>query len=416
MFKAPFEILLGFRYTRAKRRNGFISFISLSSILGIALGVMALITVMSIMNGFQVELRERILGMTSHMTLSEQNDRLGDWQSLYNVTKRLPNVEGAAPNVLGQGMLTNGDKVNAVLVRGILPELEGEVADVESKMVVGSLNNLKPRSYEVILGAELAHSLGVSIGDKVMLVAPQGKITPMGIVPRLKRFTVSGIFEVGMFEYDSGLALIHIEDAQKVFKLKNKVSALQLRLTDMFDVQTVRRSIANVTEDPLYMRDWTQQHANFFKAIEMEKKMMFIVLTLIIMVAVFNIVSTMVMVVTDKQKDIAVMRTIGASPLSIQGIFIIQGLIIGISGAVIGLISGVLVSVNIDVIVPFIESVFGFQFFPADIYYISQVPSKLVWSDVWLVSSVAFFLTLFATLYPAWRASKIQPAEALRYE
>lgn len=416
MFKAPFEILLGFRYTRAKRRNGFISFISLSSILGIALGVMALITVMSIMNGFQVELRERILGMTSHMTLSEQNDRLGDWQSLYNVTKKLPNVEGAAPNVLGQGMLTNGDKVNAVLVRGILPELEGEVTDVESKMVVGSLNNLKPRSYEIILGAELAHSLGVSIGDKVMLVAPQGKVTPMGIVPRLKRFTVSGIFEVGMFEYDSGLALIHIEDAQKVFKLKNKVSALQLRLTDMFDVQTVRRSIANVTEAPLYMRDWTQQHANFFKAIEMEKKMMFIVLTLIIMVAVFNIVSTMVMVVTDKQKDIAVMRTIGASPLSIQGIFIIQGLIIGVSGAVIGLISGVLVSVNIDVIVPFIESVFGFQFFPADIYYISQVPSKLVWSDVWLVSSVAFFLTLFATLYPAWRASKIQPAEALRYE
>lgn len=412
----PFELLLGWRYTRAKRRNGFISFISLSSILGIALGVMALITVMSIMNGFQQELRERILGMTAHMTLSERDDRLTDWPALYELTKQLPHVTGAAPNVMGQGMLANGDRVNAVMVRGILPEYEGQVADIASKMAVGELRDLQERVYNIIIGAELAHKLGVSLGDKVMLVTPQGSVTPMGMVPRLKRFTVAGIFEVGMFEYDSGLALIHMADAQRVFKFKDQVSALQLQLDDMFAVQTVRQSLAQQTEQILYMRDWTQQHANFFKAIEMEKRMMFIVLALIIMVAAFNIVSTMVMVVVDKQKDIAVLRTLGATPMSIQVMFIIQGLIIGTIGALSGLVLGVLLSLNLETIVPWIESALGIQFFPADIYYISHVPSELHWDDVWWVAGVAFVLTLLATLYPAWRASRIQPAEALRYE
>lgn len=416
MMSLPFEIKLGFRYTRAKRRNGFISFISLSSILGIALGVMALITVMSIMNGFQQELRERILGMTAHMTLSEKGEQLNDWSSLYDMAKGLEHVTGAAPNVMGQGMLTFGDKVKGVMVRGVLPEFENEVTDIDSKMVVGQLSDLVAGEYQVILGSELAYSLGVSIGDKVMLVAPQGKVTPMGMMPRLKRFEVVGLFEVGMFEYDSGLAIVHMTDAQKVFKFHDAVSALQLRLDDMFVIPTVRKDIARNIEQVLYMRDWTQQHANFFKAIEMEKKMMFIVLALIIMVAAFNIVSTMVMVVTDKQKDIAVLRTIGASPFSIQAIFIIQGLIIGVFGALLGLVLGVLLSLNLETIVPAIESLLGVQFFPADIYYISQVPSELHWLDVAWVAGVAFVLTLLATLYPAWRASRTQPAEALRYE
>ncbi len=416
MFKLPFELLLGYRYTRAKRRNGFISFISLSSILGIALGVTALITIMSIMNGFQTELRDRILGMTAHMTLSEERDRLGDWQALYNKVRHLPRVEGAAPNIMEKGMLTKGDRVRGVLIRGVLPEYEVEVTDIKSKMILGSLDDLESSNFNIILGAELALSLGVTLGDQVTLLAPQGSISPMGIIPRIKRFTVSGVFRAGMFEYDSGLALIHIGDAQRVFKYRDKVSGLQLELTDMFDLVDVRQSIAEVTESTLFVRDWTQQHSNFFKAIEMEKRMMFIVLTLIIMVAAFNIVSTMIMVVTDKKKDIAVLRTIGASPLSIQIMFIIQGLIIGISGSLLGLAGGITLSLNIDVIVPFIESMLGITFFPPDVYYISVVPSELVWRDVWLVAAVAFVLTLLATLYPAYKASKTQPAEALRYE
>ena len=416
MFNIPYELMLGFRYTKARRRNGFISFISFSSMIGIALGVTALITVLSIMNGFQEELRERILGMTAHMTINEESDRLNDWESLYNQLINQPHIEGAAPNIMEQGMLTLGDKVKGVAVRGVLPEFEGQVADIESKMITGSLNLLEPKKYKVILGAELAVTLGVSIGDKVTLIAPQGSVSPVGVVPRIKRFTVAGIFEAGMHEYDSSLAIVHIADAQKVFKYKQEVSALQLKLDDMFNVGLVKHQLGGVVDKALYMRDWRQHHANFFRAIEMEKRMMFIVLTLIVMVAAFNIVSTMVMVVTDKQSDIAVLRTIGASPFSIQLIFIIQGMIIGVLGVLLGLAGGLSLALNIDVIVPFIENSLGFQFFPPDIYYISNVPSKLVWSDVYYIASIAFVLTLLATLYPARKAAKIQPAEALRYE
>ncbi|MDX1348138.1 MAG: lipoprotein-releasing ABC transporter permease subunit [Thiomicrorhabdus chilensis] len=416
MFKAPFELQLGLRYTKAKRRNGFISFISLSSMIGIALGAMALITVLSIMNGFQQELRDRILGMTAHMTLTERDERLYDWSTLYHEVKQNKEVLGAAPNIMEQGMLTSGDQVKGVAVRGILPEYEGQVADIDSKMIYGHLADLQPKAYSIILGSELAGSLGVSVGDKVTLIAPQGSFSPVGIVPRIKRFTVVGLFKAGMHEYDSGLAIIHIQDAQKVFKYRDAVGALQLKIRDMFDVYSVRQDLAQQIQQVFYVRDWTQQHANFFKAIEMEKRMMFIVLALIIMVAAFNIVSTMVMVVTDKQSDIAVLRTLGATPGSIQTMFIIQGLVIGLSGAFFGLLGGVALAMNIDVIIPFIENLLGFKFFPADVYYISEVPSKLVWSDVWYVTGLAFLLTLVATLYPARKASKIHPAEALRYE
>ncbi|MDA3808668.1 MAG: lipoprotein-releasing ABC transporter permease subunit [Thiomicrorhabdus sp.] len=416
MFKLPYEFLLGLRYTRAKRRNGFISFISLSSMLGIGLGVAALITILSIMNGFQEELRERILGMTAHMTISEEHNRLESWDSLYNDLINQPHVEGAAPNIMEQGMLTNGSLVKGAAIRGVLPEFEGQVADIDSKMLQGQLSDLEPQKYRIILGSELALDLGVSVGEKVTLIAPQGSISPVGIVPRIKRFTVVGLFEAGMHEYDSGLAIMHIEDAKKLFKYGDAVGALQIKLDDMFLVGEVKKDLAQVAQKTLYIRDWTQQHANFFRAIEMEKKMMFIVLALIIMVATFNVVSTMVMVVTDKQGDIAVLRTIGATPASIQMIFIIQGLVIGILGVLFGLIGGLSLALNIDVIVPFIESLLGIQFFPADVYYISNVPSKVEWTDVWYVTSIAFGLTLLATLYPARKASKVQPAEALRYE
>ncbi len=416
MFKLPYELFLGLRYTRAKRRNGFISFISFSSMIGIALGVTALITIMSIMNGFQEELRDRILGMTAHMTINESHDRLEDWNTLYHQVINQPHVTGAAPNIMEQGMLSHAGEVKGVAIRGVLPELENSVADIDSKMLAGQLSDLEARKYRIILGAELAASLGVDMGDKVTLIAPQGSISPVGIVPRIKRFTVVGIFQAGMHEYDSGLAIIHIEDAKKVFKYGHAVGALQLKLDDMFLVGRVKQQLANVAQKTLYLRDWTQQHANFFRAIEMEKRMMFIVLALIIMVATFNIVSTMVMVVTDKQGDIAVLRTIGASPASIQLVFIIQGLIIGALGSLLGLIGGLSLAFNIDVIIPFIETLLGIEFFPADVYYISRVPSKVEWSDVWSVTGLAFVLTLLATLYPARKAAKIQPAEALRYE
>ncbi|WP_019896285.1 lipoprotein-releasing ABC transporter permease subunit [Hydrogenovibrio halophilus] len=416
MFQLPYELLLGLRYTRAKRRNGFISFISFSSMIGIALGVTALIVVLSIMNGFQKELRDRILDMTPHMTLAEQGERLSDWPSLYAQVQTLPHVTGAAPNVSGQGMLSLNGRVKGVMVKGILPEFEPEVASLSEKMVTGDMDTLADRDYNMIIGMELANALGVSIGDKITLVAPQGSVSPLGMMPRLKRFTISGLFEVGMHEYDAGLAFVHMADAQRVFKLGEQVSALQLRLDDMFLVNRVRQSVGVNVPKTLYVRDWTQQHANFFRAIEMEKRMMFIVLALIIMVAAFNIVSTMVMVVTDKQKDIAVLRTLGASPNSISMIFMIQGLVIGVIGALLGVAGGVALSWNIDVIIPFIEGVFGFEFFPPDVYYISSIPSDLHWDDVYTVAGVAFVLTLLATLYPARRAAKTRPVEALRYD
>jgi len=417
VFKLHYEWLLGLRYIRAKRRNGFISFISMSSMVGIALGVMALITVMSIMNGFQHELRERILGMTAHMTMSDHINRLSQWENLYQQVKQHPRVIGAAPNIMEQGMLSQGDQVKGAMIRGIHPKYESEVSSIQSNMVQGSLVDLQPKQYGVILGADLASHLGVTVGDSVTLLAPQGSVSPVGVLPRIKRLTVVGIFEAGMYEYDSGMALMHIDDAATIFRYRDgDVSGLQLKINDLFRVHEVRLDFRVTFDDVYYIRDWTQQHANFFKAIQMEKRMMFIVLALIIMVAAFNIVSTMVMVVTDKQKDIAVLRTLGGSPLSIQAIFMIQGLVIGIIGALAGLVGGVLLSLNLDVIIPFIENLFGFQFFPADVYYISEVPSRLQWDDVWAVSGLAFILTLLATLYPAWRASRIQPAEALRYE
>jgi len=417
MNRLPFELQLGLRYTRAKRRNGFISFISFSSIAGIALGVMALIVVMSIMNGFQHELRERILSLTAHMEITGYQQRLYDWQAVAQQIKGVPHVVASAPVIEEQAMLAHGKVVKGVIIRGIDPNLEAGVSKLAQEMVQGDLSNLAKQRYGILLGRDLAAALGVTLGDKVTLIAPQASVSIVGVMPRFKRMTVAGIFSVGMYEYDAGLAVVNIADAAKIYRYpKDTVSALVLRLDDLFAVHHVRQVLSERLSETLYTVDWTQRHVNFFQAVQMEKRMMFIVLALIIMVAAFNIVSMMVMVVTDKQSDIAVLKTLGATPGQIQWIFIIQGLVIGLTGALIGVILGVVLALNLDVVVPFIEQLFGFQFFPPDVYYISEVPSRLAWSDVEAVALLAFVLTLLATLYPAWRAAHVQPAEALRYE
>lgn len=414
----PYELFVGFRYTRAKRKNHFISFISLTSMVGIALGVAALIIVLSVMNGFQAELRSRILGVASHIEITENGNQLSQWQALASQVGAQPNVQASAPYVMAQGMLSNGQAVQGALVRGVLPSEEDKVADLGKNMKTGQLGDLRAGAFNIILGADLAYALGVTVGEKVVLMAPQGQFTPTGVVPRIKQFKVVGLFQIGMYEYDAGLALIHIKDAAKLYRMGDNVSGLRLKIDNLFDAPTMTEQLGKqlAPQDAYYITDWTQQHANFFKAIQLEKKVMFIILTLIVAVAAFNIVSTLVMAVTDKRADIAIMRTLGASPRSIMQIFIIQGALIGIVGTFFGAILGVVIALNIDVIVPFIENLFHVQFLAKDVYYISDLPSKLEWNDTMTIIITSFVLSLIATLYPSYKASKINPAEALRYE
>jgi lipoprotein-releasing system permease protein len=414
----PYELFVGLRYTRAKRRNHFISFISLTSMIGIALGVAALIVVLSVMNGFQQELRTRILGVASHLQITGVNNTLPDWPELAAQVENEPHVLAVAPYIMAQGMVSYGQAVQGVLVRGILPAQEDSVAELGSHMRAGSFNSLRAGEFGIVLGAELAQSLGVLIGDKVVLLAPQGQFTPTGVVPRIKQFRVVGLFEIGMYEYDAGLALIHMEDAAKLYRMPDAVSGLRLKLDDLFRAPAIAHELAQKLQDDgnYYISDWTQQHANFFRAVQMEKRVMFIILALIVAVAAFNIVSTLVMAVTDKRADIAIMRTFGASPRSIMQIFIVQGALIGAIGTVCGAVFGVIVALNIETIVPFIERLFSVQFLAKDVYYISDLPSQLLWPDVIVITVMSFVLSLLATIYPSWRAAKINPAEALRYE
>jgi len=412
----PYELFIGLRYTRAKRRNHFISFISLISMVGIALGIVVLITVLSVMNGFQQELRSRILGVASHVEISEFGGTLADWPLIARESAKHPEVTGAAPYIMAQGMLSFDQAVQGALIRGILPAEEAKVAEIGQHMKVGRLDDLRPGEFGIVLGIELAHSLGVRMGDKVTVIAPQGNVTPAGILPRLKQFTVVGVFEVDMNVYDAGLALIHMEDAAKLYRMGEQVSGVRLKLTDLFAAPRVSRELTNSLPGNLFIRDWTHQNANFFRAIQMEKRVMFVIMFFIVAVAAFNIVSTLVMVVTDKQADIAILRTLGASPRSIMKIFIVQGTIIGVVGTLIGVVGGVALAANIDVVVPAIERLFGVQFLAKDVYYISELPSDVQTMDVVVIASVSFVLSLLATLYPSWRASKINPAEALRYE
>ena len=412
----PYELCVGLRYTRAKRRNHFISFISLTSTVGIALGVTALITVISVMNGFERELRERILGMASHATISGYDRALEDWESLATAAEAHAKVVGAAPFVESQGMLTHAGQVRGVLIRGVLPLLEPRVSEVGHYLVEGELDSLVPGRFNVLLGRDLALRLGVSVGAPVTLVAPQARITPVGVLPRMRRFTVAGIFEAGHAQYDTSLAVIHIEDAQRVFRLGRGVSGLRVKLADMFDAPRVSRELARSFGGRYWLRDWTQHHANFFRALKIEKTVMFVILTLIVAVAAFNLVSTLVMVVTDKESDIAILRTLGAGQWSILSIFVVQGTVIGIAGTLAGVAGGVALATHVETLVPAIESFFGLKFLSPDVYYISTVPSEIRWRDVAAVGSVAFVMSVLATLYPAWRASRVQPVEALRHE
>ena len=411
----PFELFVGLRYTRARKRSHFISIISLISILGITLGITALITTLSVMNGFGKELRERILGVISHVSVTATNGALSNWQDVAARIKN-PHVIGIAPYISGQGMVTRGKAVSGVLVRGILPSAEKEVSEFSSHMVEGSLDALKPGEFGIVVGSALAWKLDLTVGSPVSLLIPEALITPAGLMPRFKRFTVVGIFRMDMFEYDSGLVLINIDDAAKLYQMGNSVSGLRLKLDNLDLAPRVADTIA-VGLGPDYMaRDWTREHGNFFRALKTEKTAMFVILLLIVTVAMFNVVSTLVVVVTEKRADIAILRTLGASPRSIMGIFLAHGSVVGVVGTLVGTGCGILLALNVETIVHGIEHLFNTAFISPDVYFISELPSDLRWSDVMLVSGCSLVLGLLSALYPAWRASKVQPAEALRYE
>jgi lipoprotein-releasing system permease protein len=414
MFR-PFEAFIGWRYTWARRRNHFISFISLTSMFGVGLGVAALITVLSVMNGFEKELKDRILGMATHATVVSFSGALKDWREVAGQVLSHPEVEGAAPFLDGQGLAVRGGRVQGAVIRGILPEEEPKVSVIGERMVDGSLDSLEPGSFRAVIGVELARMLGVFPGDKVTLVAPEANVTPAGVLPRMKQFTVSGIFEINMHEFDSGLVLVHLEDAQRFFREQGP-GGLRLRTADIMRAPVVSRDVMAQVPGRYGVIDWTQRHANFFRALRIEKTVMFVILSLIVAVAAFNIISTLVMTVTDKEADIAVLRTIGVSPGSIMAVFVIQGTIIGAIGIAGGALFGVWLALNVETLVPAIERLFRIQFLDPSVYYISDLPSDLHLEDVFVISAVAFVFCLTATLYPAWRAARTQPAEALRYE
>jgi lipoprotein-releasing system permease protein len=414
MFR-PFPIYIGLRYTRAKRRNHFISFISLTSMLGIALGVTALITVLSVMNGFEKELRERMLVMAAHVVINA-GQPIAEWREIAATAAQNPAVRGVAPYLQGQAMLVNNQVVRGTIIQGILPEEEPKISDVEQKMLAGGLAELKAGEFNILIGRELALSLGVGIGTMVTVVVPQATVTPVGVLPRMKRMRVAGVFEVGMHDFDSGIVLMHMDDAAKLLRQpEGHAEGLNVKLHDMFQAVRVGRELQQELPD-YHVYDWTYRHANFFRAVKMEKTVMFIILMLIVAVAAFNIISTLVMVVTDKQADIAILRTLGATPRAIMAIFMTQGTIIGVVGTVLGLIGGVSLALNVENVIPWIESVAGQKILNPEIYYITDLPSDLHWDDVFKITGMSLLLSLLATLYPAWRASRTQPAEALRYE
>ena len=410
------ELSIGLRYTRAKRRDHFISFISLVSMLGIALGVWALITVLSVMNGFQNDLRDRILSVASHATVTEYSGPMQNWQQVDKKIRSNPEVIASAPYVLGQGMVTRSNRVHGAIIRGIDLEREGAVSEVLDKMVLGNAEGLTPGSFGILIGKTLAQQLNAQIGDKLTLVAPKGRVTPAGLLPRMKRFTLLGMFEIGAYQYDSALVVLNIEDAALFMDMGEGVSGIRLALSDTYEAPRIRQDLIARTGGEYYIRDWTQDNVSFFNALKVEKRVMFIILALIIMVAAFNIVSTLVMLVTDKQADIAILRTLGMAPGSVMRIFMVQGTVIGVIGTLIGAVLGVITAINVADIVAVIEQAFNVEFFPSDVYVISGFPSEMRLSDVTRIIMMSLGLSFLATLYPAWRASKLDPAEALRYE
>ena len=419
MLKFPYELIIGWRYTRAgrsTRRNGFISFISGVSMLGIALGVAALIIVLSVMNGFQKEVRDRMLGVVSHIEVyGGGGQALPDVALTLSQARANPAVIGAAPFIAAQALVARGEDMKGAMVRGVDPAQEHLVTDVAGGAQAAVLAQLQPGGFGVVLGLELARSMGVRTGDKVTLMAPSGQVTPAGVVPRLKQMTVVGTFDSGHFEYDSALAMVHVDDAAKIFRLEGP-SGVRLKLRDLHDARRVADELARTLTGDLVLRDWTRQNRTWFAAVQVEKRMMFIILTLIVAVAAFNLVSTLVMTVTDKRADIAILRTLGASPGSIMGIFVVQGAMVGVIGTLAGLLLGLGVAFNIGTIVPAIERLFGTVFLDPSIYLISRLPSEPQRADILPVAIIALIMAFVATLYPSWRASRVNPAEALRYE
>ena len=425
MYK-PLEAFIGLRYVRAKRRNHFISFISLISMLGIALGVTTLITVISVMNGFEKELRARILGAIAHATIQPVEGSLSDWRSVIDRVERHPEVDGAAPYI-EEGVWLQGRESSGALIRGVEPEFERRVSEVADKMLYGSLEDLRPGEFGIILGIGLASRLRVGPGDSVTVIAPRLKATPVGAAPLMKRFTVVGAFEFGEFENDSALALVHMDDAARLLRIPTgDAGGVRLHLKDLYRAWAVARDLSTALMEsgakagagPTYysVRDWTQERGNLFQAVKTEKTVMWVILSLIIAVAAFNIISMLVMVVTDKQPDIAILKTMGARDGTIMRVFMIQGSIIGVVGTLLGVVGGILLALNIGSVVPFLEQLFGFSLFPSDIYYITELPSDLQLADVVKFALMALAMSLLSTLYPSWRAARTHPAEALRYE
>ncbi|WP_422134363.1 lipoprotein-releasing ABC transporter permease subunit [Endozoicomonas sp. ALD040] len=414
MFR-PLPFFVGLRYTRAKRRNHFISFISLMSMVGLTLGVCVLIIVMSVMNGFDRELKQRILGMVPHATITSASGGMQDWQNILEQVSGQDGIVAAAPFVDGQGMLTSGSQVRGAMVYGIDPAYEEQVSIVNQHMEQGSLYNLKPGRFGIVLGEIMAQSLGVTTGDKVTMVLPEANVNLAGVFPRLKRFTVVGIFSVGA-EVDGSLAYINIQDAARFMRVPEGVEGIRLKMENLFAAPKLAWDVAIQLPGRYYVQDWTRTQGQLFQAIQMEKTMVGLLLTLIVAVAAFNIVSTLVMVVTDKQSDIAILRTLGASPKTIMGIFMVQGSLIGVVGTLLGVVLGIIAALNVSEIISALESSLGIQFLSPDVYFISYLPSELQWGDVAVISIAGLSMSFLATLYPAWRASKTRPAEALRYD
>ena len=412
----PKELFIGLRYIRAKRKSHFVSFIAFISIAGVALGVFALIVVLSVMNGFGNELRDRTLSMNSHATISGYDGYMRDWPAALEKAEEQPEVVAAAPYISKEVMLSNGRRVSGSLIRGVQPEMESKVSLVESKMISGSLLDLKAGEYGIVIGRELANTLNVYEGDRVTVITPQASITAVGVMPRLRRFRVVGVFEIGMHQYDAAMAYMHLEDAAKLFSFKDKVNGIRLKLTDLYEAPRITRDIEKNFGEDYWVRDWSKQHKNFFRALKTEKTVMFIILLMMVSVAALNIVSTLMMTVTDKESDIAILRALGMRPSSIMTIFIIQGAFIGLFGTLIGVATGVPVAQNVFEIVSWLEQIFNTDFLPSDVYYISDITADVKVSEVLTYALSAFSVTILATIYPAWRASRTLPAEALRYE
>ena len=412
----PLELFIGQRYTHSRRRNRFISFISFASMLGIMLGVMVLITVLSIMNGFEKELRDKILGVIAHVTVSGTNGQLSDWSAQVERLRKEPHVIGAAPYVQKQVMITNGERMRGVVLQGIDPKQQDQVSDVDFKMIDGNFANLKPREYGIVLGVEVASALSVMPGDKVTVVVPQVQVTPAGILPRIRRFTVVGVYQIGHPEYDGMTSFIELSDASRLFSLGEDISGVRLKVDNLFDAQSIGYDLQQRLGNNVKVTDWSQEHGSFFRAVKTERIAMTLILFLVVCVALFNLVASLVMTVNDKQADIAILRTFGMSSERIMRVFMIQGSIIGIFGTVVGVSLGVLLSLHIGEVVGWLEHTFGFKVFSADIFYISEIPSDLRWENVAWIGLASLIASILATVYPARRAALIQPAESLRYE